>query len=95
MNKFLVRGLILIGAGIGLNILGYAIKENMWGKYGWAMIIGTILFGIGFILVFYSFFRRVEYKGLVEERAIEAEKKEEREALNQEYYDQNPHKAQE
>ncbi|KAA8485849.1 hypothetical protein BDE36_4658 [Arcticibacter tournemirensis] len=80
MNKYLKRGLLLIVPGIGFNILGYAIKQNEWGPYGWAMILGTILFGAGFLFVFYSLVRKVEYKGLVEERAAEAEKKEQRKA---------------
>lgn len=80
MNKYLKRGLLLIIPGIGMNVLGYAIKQNDWGFYGWAMITGTILFGVGFLFIFYSLVRKVEYQGLVEERAVEAEKKEQRKA---------------
>ncbi|WP_374165701.1 hypothetical protein [Arcticibacter sp. MXS-1] len=78
MNKYLKRGLFLIIPGVALNILGYVIKRNDWGLYGWAMIGGTVLFGIGFLMVFYSLVRKVEYSGLIEERAAEAEKKEKR-----------------
>lgn len=79
MNKYLKRGLILVVVGIGLNLLGYSIKQNAFDDYGWAMILGTILFGVGFVSIFYSFVRKVEYKGILEERAVEAEKKEQRE----------------
>lgn len=79
MNKFMKRGLILVAVGIGLNLLGYSIKRNAFEDYGWAMIFGTLFFGIGFISIFYSFVRKVEYKGIIEERAVEAEKKEQRE----------------
>lgn len=79
MNKFMKRGLILVAIGVGLNLLGYSIKRNAFEDYGWAMILGTLSFGIGFVSIFYSFVRKVEYKGIIEERAVEAEKKEQRE----------------
>lgn len=65
----------MLTVGVALNLLGYVIRENEWGPYGWAMLIGTVIFGLGFLSAFYSFVRKVEYKGLVEERAEEAEKK--------------------
>ena len=74
------RGLVMVAVGVGLNLVGYAIKRNELENYGWAMIVGTILFGVGFLFIFYSFVRKVEYKGIVEERAVVAEKKEQREA---------------
>ena len=43
--------------------------------YGWLMIAGVIMFGIGFVSIFYSFFRKVEAQGILEERAEEKEKK--------------------
>lgn len=73
-NKFMNRGALLLLLGVVLNLLGWFIKDNDLGLYGWAMIIGTVLFGIGFLLVFYSLMRKVEYHGIVEDRAAEAEK---------------------
>ena len=70
----------MVAVGVGLNLVGYSIKRNELENYGWAMIVGTILFGVGFLFIFYSFVRKVEYKGIVEERAVVAEKKEQREA---------------
>lgn len=75
MNRFLKRGLIGLIAGIALNVAGYTMKEKGIDHYGWLMIIGVILFGIGFILTLYSFMRKVEAQGLIEERAEEKEKK--------------------
>lgn len=72
--KYLRRGLGLLLAGIAFNVLGWEIKTNEWGLYGWAMIIGTVLFGIGFLYVFYSFVRRIERQGIQEERAENAKK---------------------
>ena len=74
-NRFLRRGLLMLIAGIALNIIGYVMMERNLDHYGWPMIIGTILFGIGFITIFYSFVRKVEAQGIIEERAVEAEKK--------------------
>lgn len=85
MNRFLKKGLILIVAGVALNVVGYLIKKNDWWHYGWAMIIGTVLFGIGFLLVFYSFVRKVEYQGLIEEREAEAKKRAKRKAHSRRY----------
>jgi formate/nitrite transporter FocA (FNT family) len=73
-NRFVKRGVIAFIAGIALNILGYVLKENGNDLYGWAMLIGTILFGVGFLLIFYSIVRKVEYTGIKEERAENADK---------------------
>ena len=74
-NRFVRRGLILLITGIALNVAGYYMKARNIDHYGWPMIMGVIMFGIGFISIFYSFFRKVEAKGIVEERAEEKEKK--------------------
>ncbi len=70
----MLYGASLLLAGIVFNIIGYFIKVKDLGLYGWAMIIGTLLFGIGFLLIFYSLMRKVEYRGIVDDRAAEAEK---------------------
>jgi len=36
--------------------------------YKWIMGIGVILFGIGFLTVFYSFIRKIERQSLLEQR---------------------------
>lgn len=68
------KGLILLILGVLLNVLGYFIKGNDLGHYGWAMIIGTVLFGVGFLLVFYSLVRKFERQAILEERALESGK---------------------
>lgn len=73
-NRYFKRGAFALVAGIAFNLIGWLIKVNEWGLYGWAMIIGTILFGIGFLLIFYSLMRKVEHQAILEERAAEAEK---------------------
>lgn len=78
-NKYMVRGVLLLLLGIGFNALGWMIRENRWGYYGWAMVIGTVLFGIGFLSFFYSLVRKVERQALLEERAAEAQKDEDKE----------------
>ena len=42
-------------------------------KYGWAMIIGTLAFGLGFLFVIYSLIRKMDRKALLKERATETE----------------------
>lgn len=73
-NRFVKRGVISFVLGIVLNIVGYMMKSREMDHFGWPMILGTILFGIGFLLIFYTLVRKVEYKGIVEERAEDAEK---------------------
>ena len=80
-NKYLRRGLWLLLFGITFNVVGWEIKTHEWGLYGWAMIIGTVLFGIGFIYIFYSFVRRIERQGIQEERAENAKKLAEQETI--------------
>ena len=74
-NRFVRRGLILLIAGITLNVAGYLMDKNNINYYGWLMIVGVIMFGIGFITILYSFMRKVEAQGIMEERAEEKEKK--------------------
>ena len=73
----MLYGAALLLAGIAFNIIGWFIKVEDLGLYGWAMIIGVLLFGAGFLLIFYSLMRKVEYRGIVEDRAAEAEKEDE------------------
>jgi len=67
------RGLWLILVGVAFNVLGYYLMEGDTFKYGWAMIIGTIAFGMGFLFVVYSLIRKIDRKALLQERAEEAE----------------------
>jgi len=76
MNKYMKRGLGLLIAGIGLILLGYYLKDTEIMKYGWAMIIGYLLFGIGVLYILYSLIRKIDRSALLEERAIEQEKEE-------------------
>lgn len=67
------RGIWLILIGIGFNLLGYYLMEEDVFKYGWAMITGTLAFGIGFLSILYSLMRKMDRKSILEERAAEAE----------------------
>lgn len=73
-NRFVKRGVIAFVAGVALNVVGYVMKDKGMDLYGWAMILGTILFGVGFLLIFYTLVRKVEYKGIIEERAEDSDK---------------------
>ncbi len=67
------RGLWLILIGIAFNLLGYYLMEAEAFKYGWAMIIGTVAFGLGFLLVIYSLMRKLDRKAILKERSSETE----------------------
>jgi hypothetical protein len=74
-NKYMRRGIFLLLAGIGLNIVGWATEQKNLDVYKWAMGIGTVLFGIGFLLIVYSLIRKVERKAILDERAEEQQEK--------------------
>ncbi|MXV17829.1 signal peptidase [Hufsiella ginkgonis] len=74
-NKYMRWGIVLLLAGIAFNIVGWFIMDrepefhHHKVKYGWAMIIGVLLFGAGFLYILYSLIRKVERNALIEERA--------------------------
>ena len=76
MNKYMKRGLVLLIAGIALILLGYYLKDTELMKYGWAMIVGYLLFGIGVLYILYSLIRKIDRSAILEERALEHEKQE-------------------
>ena len=63
------RGLWLILIGVAFNFLGYYLMEGEEFKYGWAMVIGTVVFGIGFLLVIYSLIRKMDRNALMKGRS--------------------------
>ena len=63
------RGLWLILIGIAFNFLGYYLMEGDEFKYGWAMVIGTIAFGVGFLLIIYSLIRKMDRSALMKGRS--------------------------
>jgi F0F1-type ATP synthase assembly protein I len=73
MNKYMRRGIWLILVGVAFVLLGYYLMEEDIFKYGWAMIIGTLAFGIGFLNVIYSLIRKLDRRSILEERAGESE----------------------
>lgn len=68
MNKYLRRGLICTVAGVASCALGYYLMASEVGLYKWVMAIGVIIFGVGFLTVFYSFIRKIERQSILEER---------------------------
>ncbi len=69
------RGIWLILIGVAFNLLGYYLMEEDVFKYGWAMITGTVAFGIGFLLILYSLIRKLDRKEILKERAAGSEEK--------------------
>ena len=72
MNKYMRRGFWLVILGIAFVLLGYYLMDDGTFKYGWAMIAGVVVFGIGFLTIIYSLMRKIERKAILEERASEA-----------------------
>lgn len=70
------RGLWLFIAGVALILFGYYLKDTELMKYGWAMIIGYIGFGLGILYILYSLIRKIDRRALMKGRALEAENEE-------------------
>jgi formate/nitrite transporter FocA (FNT family) len=75
VGKYMYRGIWLLLLGVSLNLLGYYLMEGDEFKYGWAMIMGTIAFGVGFIMIVYGLIRRIDRKAILEDRSAGNEKK--------------------
>ena len=69
------RGIWLLLIGVAFVTLGYYLMEEDLFKYGWAMIIGTIAFGIGFLYILYSLIRKMDRKAILDDRASEEDVK--------------------
>lgn len=67
-TKYVCSGIVLFFVGLGMLCLGYLIRDQEWGKYGWAMIIGVLLLGGSFVLFLWSLIRKMDYQSLKEER---------------------------
>ena len=68
MNKYLSRGLWCAICGLALCALGYYLMDRQLDWYKPAMIIGVIVFGIGFLTILYSFIRKIERNSIILER---------------------------
>jgi len=75
INKYMRRGIWLLLIGVAFVTLGYYLMEEDIFKYGWAMIIGTIAFGIGFLYILYSLIRKMDRKAILDDRASEEDVK--------------------
>lgn len=68
-NKYFIRGTILVISGLLVGTLGWYLKSETSVIFKWALIAGVVIFGIGFLTVFYSLIRKVEHQSIMESRA--------------------------
>ncbi|WP_188507704.1 signal peptidase [Parapedobacter pyrenivorans] len=68
MNKYLLRGLIGIIVGLACCIIGLFLMGQDRPLYKWAMVVGVIVFGMGFLTTLYSLIRKIERRSLLDER---------------------------
>lgn len=68
MNKYLKRGIAITGSGILVGMLGMYLKRMENDFYGVTLIIGVILFGVGFVTIIYSLIRKIERQSILESR---------------------------
>lgn len=68
MNKYLRKGIREIIIGVILVILGYYLMEQRSNWYKLAMLIGVIVFSIGFLTLIYRMIRKVDRNAIIEMR---------------------------
>jgi hypothetical protein len=68
MNKYLKRGIGITLVGIILLALGMYLKRIESGFYSVTLIIGVIIFGVGFVTIVYSLIRKIERQSILETR---------------------------
>ncbi|MDM1296023.1 signal peptidase [Sphingobacterium sp. N143] len=78
MNKYLRKGLREIIIGVLLVVLGYYLMEQRSNWYKLAMLVGVIVFSIGFLTLIYRLIRKVDREAVIEMRE-ESHKKEQEE----------------
>lgn len=69
MNKYLLRGLILILVAIGIGIWSVYLQEQDLSYFRWPMIVAVVIFGVGFLFIIYSLIRKIERRSILDERA--------------------------
>lgn len=68
MNKYLKRGISITLIGIILLVLGMYLKRIESGFYSVTLIIGVVIFGVGFVTIVYSLIRKIERQSILETR---------------------------
>ncbi len=74
MNKYLLRGIVFLTAGIICVFLGYTLMENDNNWYKLIMTLGVIFFGVGVVALMYRIFRKIDRNTLIEDRKEQNEK---------------------
>lgn len=68
MNKYLKRGIGITLAGIALIVLGMYLKRVESSLYGITLIVGVVIFGVGFVTIVYSLIRKIERQSILDTR---------------------------
>ncbi|WP_140937026.1 signal peptidase [Sphingobacterium lumbrici] len=68
MNKYLLRGILLLLTGAAAIYSSDILMENENNLYKIIMALGVILFGMGFLHIIYSFFRKIDRNTILEKR---------------------------
>lgn len=74
MNKYLWRGLIALLLGIAGVYWGIQLMGEEQGYYKLVLILGVILFGVGFITLLYRVFRTLDRSALLDARKNQKDK---------------------
>ncbi len=68
MNKYVQRGILGASLGGALCVVGLSLMKRDLSVYKWALVVGVIVFGIGFLTIIYGLIRKIERRSILEER---------------------------
>lgn len=68
MNKYLLRGLLCVSLGGGAVFYSIYLMNKEANLYKWVMSLGVLVFGIGFLLILYSLFRKIDRRAVLKHR---------------------------
>ncbi|MFC7525435.1 signal peptidase [Parapedobacter sp. GCM10030251] len=68
MNKYVQRGFLGASLGAALCVLGTFLMKQDFPIYKWVLVLGVIVFGIGFLTILYGLIRKIERRSILDER---------------------------
>lgn len=77
MNKYLKRGIAITIIGALVCMFGMYLKGIDSNLYGITLVVGVVVFGIGFVTIVYSLIRKIERQSLLDSRDQQRSEKEE------------------
>lgn len=76
MNKYLKRGFFFTLLGLLAGGYGLYLKDLESDWYSIVLVLGVVVFGVGFVTIVYSLMRKIERDSIMESREKQSQEKE-------------------